>query len=91
MKISLVFQYIEPVVGPVKDIDTGKVIFEHKGIHHYTIGKRITMVPDHCQSAVGLFAAGLDDKTQTVWVVRLYLKFIFMDCLKTRVGKDTQQ
>uniref|UniRef100_A0A1I8EIJ9 tRNA-5-taurinomethyluridine 2-sulfurtransferase n=1 Tax=Wuchereria bancrofti TaxID=6293 RepID=A0A1I8EIJ9_WUCBA len=65
---AFISQYIEPVIGPAKDIDTGKVIFEHKGIHHYTIGKRITMVPDHCQSAVGLFAAGLDDKTQTLWV-----------------------
>ncbi|KAL3981701.1 tRNA methyl transferase family protein [Acanthocheilonema viteae] len=65
---AFIDQYIEPVVGPVKDIDTGKVVFEHKGIHHYTIGKRITMVPDHCQSAVGLFVAGLDGKTQTVWV-----------------------
>ncbi|VDK74153.1 unnamed protein product [Onchocerca ochengi] len=61
-------QYIEPVIGPAKDIDTGKVVFEHRGIHHYTIGKRITMIPDHCQNAIGLFAAGLDKKTQTLWV-----------------------
>ncbi|OZC08136.1 tRNA (5-methylaminomethyl-2-thiouridylate)-methyltransferase [Onchocerca flexuosa] len=61
-------QYIEPVIGPAKDIDTGKVVFEHRGIHHYTIGKRITMVPDYCQNAIGLFAAGLDNKTQTLWV-----------------------
>ncbi|EFO25727.1 tRNA methyl transferase [Loa loa] len=65
---TFINQYIEPVIGPAKDIDTGKVVFEHKGIHHYTIGKRITMVPDHCQSAVGLFAVGLDGKTQTLWV-----------------------
>lgn len=69
---AFISQYIEPVIGPAKDIDTGKVIFEHKGIHHYTIGKRITMVPDHCQSAVGLFAAGLDDKTQTLWVTSFF-------------------
>ncbi|KAM3726812.1 putative mitochondrial tRNA-specific 2-thiouridylase [Dirofilaria immitis] len=65
---AFINQYIEPVIGPARDIDTGKVVFEHRGIHHYTIGKRITMVPDHCQSAVGLFAAGLDNKTQTLWV-----------------------
>uniref|UniRef100_A0A915PKI8 tRNA-5-taurinomethyluridine 2-sulfurtransferase n=1 Tax=Setaria digitata TaxID=48799 RepID=A0A915PKI8_9BILA len=61
-------EYVEPVIGPAKDIDTGKILFEHKGIHRYTIGKRIKAVPDHCQSSVGLFAAGLDDKTQTLWV-----------------------
>lgn len=69
-------QYIEPVIGLAKDIDTGKVLFEHRGIHHYTIGKRIRTVPDSCQSSVGLFAAAVDDKTQTLWVVRVSLFFL---------------
>ncbi|VDM95011.1 unnamed protein product [Thelazia callipaeda] len=65
---SFIDQYIEPVIGLAKNIDTGKILFEHSGIHHYTIGKRIRKVPNVCQSAVGLFVAGLDDKTQTLWV-----------------------
>lgn len=73
---SFIDQYIEPVIGLAKDIDTGKVLFEHKGIHHYTIGKRIRMAPDSCQSSVGLFAAAVDDKTQTLWVVRVSLFFL---------------
>lgn len=44
------------------------------------------MVPDHCQSAVGLFAAGLDDKTQTLWVVRFFpVYFISIKYVKIRV------
>lgn len=47
------------------------------------------MVPNHCQSAVGLFAAGIDDKTQTLWVVCLFsIYFIVIDYVKIRTILD---
>ncbi|CAJ0935886.1 unnamed protein product, partial [Mesorhabditis belari] len=56
-------QYIEPRPGLIKTI-AGKIVAEHTGIHHFTIGKRVLYQGDH----LGYFVVELDPKTNTVLV-----------------------
>uniref|UniRef100_A0A0B6XZM7 tRNA-5-taurinomethyluridine 2-sulfurtransferase n=1 Tax=Arion vulgaris TaxID=1028688 RepID=A0A0B6XZM7_9EUPU len=37
---SFIEQYIEPRAGNFIDVDTGKVVGEHKGTHYWTLGQR---------------------------------------------------
>ncbi len=54
-----------PPKGPIKEYPTGKVLGEHKGIHHYTLGQR---------KRLGVFAENplyvikIDAAEATVWV-----------------------
>ncbi|KAK0421038.1 hypothetical protein QR680_015036 [Steinernema hermaphroditum] len=65
---SFMDQYIEPSRGPIVDRETGGVIGEHSGIHHFTIGKRVKIAPEQFQSADGLFVCSIDAGTNTVFV-----------------------
>lgn len=40
---SFIAEFIEDKPGHFVDIDTGKVLGEHKGIHHWTLGQRTRM------------------------------------------------
>lgn len=64
---SFLDQYIEPVSGLIRNVDTGRVIGEHSGIHHFTLGKRIRLPPEVIQSPLGFFVASTDFASQTVW------------------------
>ncbi|VDN59307.1 unnamed protein product [Dracunculus medinensis] len=61
-------QYIEPSPGPVRLIDSGETIWHHSGIHHFTIGKRVSVPHHQYRTHFGLFVVSLEYSTQTVWV-----------------------
>ncbi|KHN88731.1 putative mitochondrial tRNA-specific 2-thiouridylase 1 [Toxocara canis] len=61
-------KYIEPTSGLIRNVDSGVVIGEHTGIHHFTLGKRVRLPPEVIQSPLGFFVASLDFHSQTVWV-----------------------
>ncbi|KAH7726288.1 tRNA methyl transferase [Aphelenchoides avenae] len=59
-------KYIDPVEGPIVDIDSGKTIGSHRGIHNYTLGKRLSVAQFHTNE--GIFVSRLDYVSQTVHV-----------------------
>uniref|UniRef100_A0A0N4ZV97 tRNA-5-taurinomethyluridine 2-sulfurtransferase n=1 Tax=Parastrongyloides trichosuri TaxID=131310 RepID=A0A0N4ZV97_PARTI len=62
--------YIDKKVGNIINIENKKVISQHDGIHHYTIGKKVSLPPKIYQCPKGLFVCGIDNETNTVYVCR---------------------
>ena len=58
--------YISPCPGPIVDIDSGKVICSHQGVHLFTLGQRVRL------NGIGikLFVADKDSENSTVYVCR---------------------
>ncbi|TMS37594.1 hypothetical protein L596_004493 [Steinernema carpocapsae] len=67
---SFLDQYIEPKPGVIMDKRSGIIVSDHKGLHHFTLGKRVRVKPEVCQSPDGLFVCELDPESNTVYVCR---------------------
>lgn len=61
-------QYIQKSVGPMVDIDTGKVMAEHEGLFHYTIGQRKGIGIGGTGSGAPWFVAKKDPATGTLYI-----------------------
>ncbi|VDM02274.1 unnamed protein product [Schistocephalus solidus] len=59
--------YIEPRPGIFKDYETGEVLGEHSGVHHFTLGQR---VPGITKGQVPFYIAKLIASSQEILVVR---------------------
>jgi tRNA U34 2-thiouridine synthase MnmA/TrmU len=44
---NFIDQYIPEKVGNLLDIESGLVVGEHKGIHHYTVGQKFNLLRKH--------------------------------------------
>jgi tRNA-5-taurinomethyluridine 2-sulfurtransferase len=69
-------KFIDPIEGHFVDIDSGKRILnlKHKGVHNFTIGKRIPPQMNAGKlmgnNTEGLYVAEIDAKNQTIFVVQ---------------------
>lgn len=61
-------QYIQKSVGPMVDIDTGKVMAEHDGLFHYTIGQRKGIGIGGTGSGAPWFVAKKDPASGTLYI-----------------------
>nr|VZI26161.1 unnamed protein product [Spirometra erinaceieuropaei] len=59
--------YVEPRPGVFRDFETGEVLGEHSGVHHFTLGQR---VPGITKGQVPFYIAKLVVPSQEVLVVR---------------------
>ncbi|KAA0183408.1 tRNA 5-methylaminomethyl-2-thiouridylate methyltransferase [Fasciolopsis buskii] len=57
--------YIESKIGLFKELETGVVLDEHRGVHHFTLGQRAHITRD----TGPFYVASLDPLSQTVYVV----------------------
>ena len=65
-------QYLVEKNGNIIDIETNSTVGEHKGIHHYTIGQKITIDKlTHRQ----YYVAKKDVTTQNLYVVRHFYMY----------------
>lgn len=70
-------KYIDDNGGPLADIETGEIFsdIQHKGIHNFTIGKRLRR--DNCSGSMNallphgdaLYVADIDPLSRTVFLV----------------------
>lgn len=60
-------QYIETKMGYFIDIDTGKIVGEHGGLHKWTVGQR-THMPSHKDA---LFVYKKDLVSNNIYVVNM--------------------
>ncbi|TGZ58744.1 hypothetical protein CRM22_009457 [Opisthorchis felineus] len=58
--------YIAPKAGLFKDFETGLVLDEHQGIHHFTLGQRATIT----RATGPFYVSRMDFHTQDIYVVR---------------------
>ncbi|KAL3312714.1 hypothetical protein Ciccas_008692 [Cichlidogyrus casuarinus] len=63
---SFIDQYIPAKPGPIQLLETGEVIGQHSGIHHFTLGQRVPI--ERMQGP--FYVAKLDSVDQSVKVVR---------------------
>lgn len=68
---SFIAEFIEDKPGQFVDIDTGKVLGEHRGIHHWTLGQRTKM-----WGTKGYFVYKKDPATRTVSFLKLFMNKI---------------
>jgi tRNA-specific 2-thiouridylase len=64
-------KYIKPKPGPIIEIESGRVIGEHKGTHNYTLGKRVTVDEKIFPNHEGLFVIKCDTENNTIYAVSL--------------------
>lgn len=65
-------KYIEPKPGPIIELESGKVIGEHAGIHNYTLGKRISVDQNLFANNEGVFVARRDPVNNIIYGVSLF-------------------
>lgn len=61
-------QYIKKSIGPMVDIDSGKVLAKHEGLFHYTIGQRKGIGIGGTGSGEPWFVAEKDPATGTLYI-----------------------
>ncbi len=62
---SFLRQYVEDEPGPVVDVDSGRVVGHHAGVHSYTLGQRLRM---HTVMPERTFVVWKDPLTKTLYV-----------------------
>uniref|UniRef100_A0A8R1EU99 tRNA-specific 2-thiouridylase MnmA-like central domain-containing protein n=1 Tax=Caenorhabditis japonica TaxID=281687 RepID=A0A8R1EU99_CAEJA len=62
-------EYIEPKIGKIRRWNDGKIIGNHHGIHHFTIGKRISGKYLKAKTHLGFFVTGMDAESGDVFAV----------------------
>lgn len=61
-------QYIQKSIGPMVDIDTGKIMAQHEGLFHYTIGQRKGIGIGGTGSGEPWFVAKKDPASGTLYI-----------------------
>lgn len=66
-------QYLPDQVGLVKSIETNETLGEHRGLHYYTLGQRITPIAGkhRYKSTKPFFIAKKDQINNIIYVVRI--------------------
>ncbi|KAI6214424.1 TRNA-5-taurinomethyluridine 2-sulfurtransferase [Aphelenchoides besseyi] len=62
-------KYIPPKPGPIVEVESGMQIGEHRGVHLYTLGKRVSVDPLVYPNHDGVFVARCDAKNNILYVV----------------------
>ncbi|XP_063220327.1 mitochondrial tRNA-specific 2-thiouridylase 1 isoform X2 [Bacillus rossius redtenbacheri] len=78
---DFISEYVDPNPGNLVDIDSGKVVGSHSGIHHWTIGQRCKLsgIPKP------YFVAKKDSKSHDIFVAvgtehpSLYTQYVFVE------------
>ncbi|KAI6236121.1 TRNA-5-taurinomethyluridine 2-sulfurtransferase [Aphelenchoides besseyi] len=61
-------KYIPPKPGPIVEVESGMQIGEHRGVHLYTLGKRVSVDPLVYPNHDGVFVARCDAKNNILYV-----------------------
>jgi len=61
---NFIREYIDDRPGDFVDVDTGRVVAQHKGIHHWTLGQRTRIAGSHN----AYFVCRKEPKTATIFV-----------------------
>jgi tRNA U34 2-thiouridine synthase MnmA/TrmU len=66
-------QYLPDQIGLVKSIETHDIIGEHRGLHHYTMGQRISPINQHqrFRPSKPLFIAKKDQIENIIYTVTI--------------------
>lgn len=64
-------QYLPDQIGSVKSIETNETVGEHRGLHYYTLGQRITPISynQRRKPAKPFFIAKKDQQNNIIYVV----------------------
>ena len=73
-------QYLPDQVGLVKSIETDEIIGEHRGLHHYTLGQRISPInrQPRFRPSKPLFIAKKDQIENIIYVVQIRIFSAFI-------------
>ncbi|KAI6187469.1 TRNA-5-taurinomethyluridine 2-sulfurtransferase [Aphelenchoides besseyi] len=61
-------KYIQPKAGPIVEIESGVQIGEHRGVHLYTLGKRVSIDPLVYPNHDGVFVRRCDSTNNILYV-----------------------
>ncbi|KAI6217043.1 TRNA-5-taurinomethyluridine 2-sulfurtransferase [Aphelenchoides fujianensis] len=61
-------KYIPPKTGPIVEVDSNRTIGEHRGVHYFTLGKRVSVDPLRFPNHDGVFVVRCDIPNNILYV-----------------------